>query len=359
MFEANTIGTALNLFDSNNPKLQRQKTLQIHPTLFCNLYCSHCYSSSGPKQSKQDLDPEILKHAIYDAKTLGYKIVSISGGEPLIYGDLFKLLSYAKSLDMITTVTTNGTIMNEENILQIKNFVDIVAISLDGPPNIHNRMRGSNNAFRSLVTTMGLLKKAGIEFGFIHTLTSENWEHMLWTAEFASTNGARLLHIHPLEITGMASLIMNSEFPNNDILSRVYLLVLALKSKYRGKMYIQYDAVNINDIVKDPDLVCASDIDFKVGSVTLADLLNFIVVQENGSVLPISYGFSERFELCNLKSTRLADIWPLYLQNNHYKKFRNLCKDLFNDITSKTYDLPFINWYELLLKKSYANNNFD
>jgi hypothetical protein len=27
---------------------QDQRTLQIHPTLGCNLYCKHCYSSSGP-----------------------------------------------------------------------------------------------------------------------------------------------------------------------------------------------------------------------------------------------------------------------------------------------------------------------
>ncbi|MDN5845007.1 MAG: radical SAM protein [Candidatus Nitrosocosmicus sp.] len=341
------------------PKFQSQKTLQIHPSVFCNLSCSHCYSSSGPKQRRSSLGFEILKTTISDAKALGYKVLSISGGEPLIYEGLFKLLSFAKSLNMTTTIITNGTIMDNQKIIQIKNFVDIVAISLDGPPVIHNRIRGSNTAFRDLVRTINSLKKAGIKFGILHTLTLENWENILWTAKFASTNGASLLQVHPLEMTGRATIKMNSEYPDNDILSRVYLLLLALKSKYRGSMRIQYDVVNIKDITKNPDLVCASDMDFKIDQITLADLLNFLVIQENGSVIPISYGFSEKYQLCNIKNERLSTIWPEYIQNNHYEKFRKLCKDLFNDITSKPNDLPFVNWYELLLKKSYDYKDLD
>jgi MoaA/NifB/PqqE/SkfB family radical SAM enzyme len=334
-----------------NPNAQQQKTLQIHPTLKCNLFCKHCYSSSGPNVVDINLDIETLRIVISDANRLGYRVVSFSGGEPLFYKGLIELLAYAKSLGMTTTVTTNGTFIDSKTIQKLKSYLDVLALSIDGPPNIHNDIRGSKSAFDNLLSSINLVKDSGIKFGLIYTLTRKNWEYLLWAADFASKNRASLLQIHPLELEGRAFFTMKSEAADDDLLARVYLLTLALKSKYSNSMKIQYDAANIYDISNNPELIYASDLEVDWSKVELADLLNFLVVQADGSVVPIAYGFSKQYELCNIKRTRLSEIWPDYLHNGSYKKFRDLCKRAFILIQAQT-ELPYFNWYEYLVKKS-------
>jgi hypothetical protein len=63
----------------------RQKIIQIHPLLRCNLFCSHRYSSSGPDAVKQKLDLGTLIQIIDDAHKMGYEVASFSGGEPFMY----------------------------------------------------------------------------------------------------------------------------------------------------------------------------------------------------------------------------------------------------------------------------------
>ena len=335
-----------------NPGAQQQRTLQIHPTLRCNLFCKHCYSNSGPYAINSNLDAETIRKVITDAHKLGYKVVSFSGGEPLLFNGLVESIAHAKSLGMVTTVTTNGTIADAEMIHEIKTHLDIMAISLDGPPNIHNEIRGSKHAFDNLLVGLDLIRNSGIRFGFINTLTRKNWEYLLWMAEFASKKGASLLQIHPLELEGRASNTMQPDSPDDDILARVYLLILALKSRFKDSMRIQYDAARRDYILENPELVYASELELDVNKVDLADILNFLVVEPDGSVVPIAYGFSKQYELCNIKNTKLCDIWPDYLRKGHYRMFRRLCKRVFAEISAPT-ELPFFNWYELLVKRSH------
>jgi len=73
------------------PAGERFKALQIHPTRFCNLTCLHCYSSSGPEQ-REALGAPLLVDAITEAGAEGYNDIAFSGGEPILYGDLRRLL---------------------------------------------------------------------------------------------------------------------------------------------------------------------------------------------------------------------------------------------------------------------------
>jgi Fe-coproporphyrin III synthase len=116
--------------------------LQIHPSLRCNLSCTHCYSVSGPL-ARAEVDAATVCELISDAAAMGYQVLSVSGGEPLMYGGLDGVLAHAKSLGLCTTVTTNGFFTGQGRFNGLRELVDVVAISLDGPPEIHNRIRGS------------------------------------------------------------------------------------------------------------------------------------------------------------------------------------------------------------------------
>jgi Fe-coproporphyrin III synthase len=329
----------------------RRAILQIHPSLRCNLSCSHCYSSSNP-MARTELDVTTVCEVISDAATMGYQVISVSGGEPLLYGGLDEVLAHARSLGLRTTVTTNGFFTGHDRFGRFSKLVDVLAISLDGPPQIHNEIRGSAYAFERLEAGLENVRQAGIQFGFIHTLTQRNWQHLLWVAEFAAENGARLLQIHPLELTGRAARQMAGEASEDDVLAKVYILAFALANRYGDKMKVQLDLLYRDHLREEPGLVYAEDPQRQREQTIPAQALGLLVLEPDGAVVPVSYGFSRRYKLCNVKEQRLVDAWPHYWANG-YPEFRALCHRVWDELCAS--DAPLLsNWHEVIVSSSHT-----
>jgi len=64
------------------------------------------------------------------------------------------------------------------------------------------------------------LRASGLNFGFIHTVTQQTWQDMVWMADFASNAGARLLQFHPLEIAGRAEEKLATMCPEEDVMAK-------------------------------------------------------------------------------------------------------------------------------------------
>jgi Fe-coproporphyrin III synthase len=326
-----------------------RRIVQIHPLLTCNLSCNHCYSSSGPGNGLQ-LKIQRLIEVIEDLASLKYEALSFSGGEPLLYKEINKALSHSKEFGLFNFVITNGILLSKEKISQLKKDVDLVAISLDGPPSLHNKIRCSHDAFERMMKGINNLRESGIKYGFIHTLTSESWEYIPWMADFAYSHGASLFHIHPLESYGRAKDMDNSTFVTEELLMKVYFLFLALHSKYADKMKIQYDYFMKDIVISNPELVYASDIRFDLKKSNPPDMIE-LVVEADGNIVPIAYGFSNKYAICNINKTRLLDSIHDYLSGGRYVNLRLLCKNLFKDLTMS--NLDFFNWFELIINRSY------
>jgi galactose oxidase len=97
--------------------------------------------------ARSELDVTIVCDVVSDAAAMGYQVVSFSGGEPLMYGGLEAVLAHAKRHGLLTTITTNGFFIGRERLDRLRELVDILAVSLDGPSTIHNQIRGSAHAF--------------------------------------------------------------------------------------------------------------------------------------------------------------------------------------------------------------------
>jgi MoaA/NifB/PqqE/SkfB family radical SAM enzyme len=293
----------------------------------------------------------LLCAALSDAAEMGYEVTAVSGGEPLVYSELDVVLTHAKKCGMRTTVTTNGTLLDTKRLNKLEQCVDLLAISLDGPPDMHNEVRQSAQAFDRLLRGVDNVRTLGFSFGFIHTLTRQSWEHLLWIADFAAQQGASLLQLHPLELSGRAEKLMQEDSPDDDILARTYLMTLVLAAKYRSSMNIQLDVFRKDDLLEHPDLIYASSLDAVITEMKPADLLGLIVVEADGTVVPISYGFAKDYAICNLRHQRLSEAWPSY-RHHGYLAFRKLCQDIFEEIAVPS-ELPFFNWYDLIVTRSH------
>jgi len=321
------------------------RVFQIHPTRRCNLRCLHCYSESGPRESAQ-LDQELLRVAICDAREQGYTLVGFSGGEPLMYAPLPALLTHARSLGMITTVTTNGMLLTERKLGELADRVDLIAISLDGVPTSHNKIRAYGGAFEKMAARLNGLRQSGIPFGFIFTLTMFNVHELRWVADFARDQGACLLQIHPLEEAGRAARRMRGEEPDGTEAAAAYVEALKIQAMVGERLQVHLDLAPKEVLREEPARVFADPLVEGWENWPLADLVNPLIVEADGAVVPIQHGFDRRFALGNLQNESLLEMSARW-RGNRYREFRTLCKSAWKKATSRGV-IQLVNWYGVI-----------
>jgi Fe-coproporphyrin III synthase len=331
------------------PSRSAHRVLQIHPTRRCNLRCLHCYSESSPGKHAE-LDVDVLTACIADAAAQGYNILGMSGGEPLMYGPLPELLLQARACGMRTTVTSNGMLLDERRLEVIGNLVDLLAISLDGRPESHNAMRASSRAFETMAARLDGLRRSAIPFGFIFTLTQFNLHELGWVADFALQQGARLLQVHPLELAGRARTTLSDARPDAVEAGYAYREVARIQASVGARLYVQLDLTPRQTLPPFVGDFSTNGPPVDDASPCLADLVSPLVVEPDGAVVPIQYGFSRSYALGNIQNApliALADSW----KRERYADFRNLCAQLHRDITGPDAP-PFVNWYDGLWNAS-------
>jgi len=326
--------------------------IQIHPTLRCNLRCLHCYSMSGPHR-RDELAPGVVSQVLGNAAREGYNVLGVSGGEPLLYEPLPVVLARAKSLGMATTVTTNGTVFTRERLAAVFPVVDLLAISLDGIGAAHNAMRGAPRAFESLVRGLPMVRNSGVPFGFIVTLTLTNAGDLDEIARFAVDNGAALLQIHPLEEVGYARDNLAGRAPDERELAFAFLEAARIQRAYAGQLTVQFDAVD-RDIARElPDRLYAGADGADpadLAEAPLAALIAPVVLEADGVVVPLQYGFDRRFAIGNLDPEGAA---LRYWKTSVYPRFRALCRATYDAVVSGGSPVtPFANWYGAVSQSS-------
>ena len=319
------------------------RVLQVHPTLRCNLTCLHCYSSSGPHRAEA-LDVDLLADALTAARREGYGVLGVSGGEPMLYRPLPELLDHARSQGMTTTVTSNGMLLDHRRLERIAGRVDLLAISLDGWPGSHDRMRGSSRAFAEMAARLPGLRASGIPFGFIFTLTQHNLHELEWVASFAVEQGARLLQIHPLEEAGRAATELPGRRPDAAEATWAHVEALRIQALAGEQLRVQLDFVDRARLRAEPARAYAAPVTATAAATPLADLASPLVVEAHGTVVPLQYGFPRSFALGNLHRAPLAELADRWREERS-DAFRALCARVFDRFAAPA-RRPSANWYE-------------
>jgi MoaA/NifB/PqqE/SkfB family radical SAM enzyme len=328
--------------------------IQIHPTLRCNLRCRHCYSSSGPERTLE-LPVEQIEAFITDAAAEGFNAVAISGGEPLTYRALPRLLEAARRRCYFTAVTSNGLLLDARRLAAIAPNLSLLAISLDGTPESHDQIRGLPQAFNKMRSKLDDVRRTGIPFGFIFTLTLGNLHELSWIAEFACAEGAGLLQVHPLESVGQA--LESGLLPPDDLeLSYAFLEVARLQAIYDGRLKMQFDVADRALIEREPQRAFVGP-PLKIAEASpLASLISPLVLQDDGWVVPIQYGFSTDYAIAHLGRGSFQKQAARWKQVG-VAQFRQLSQRVWENLRSAPKHLAFTNWYAAITAASKTANS--
>ena len=141
----------------------------------CNLACKHCYSISADYDFPGELSTDDINRVMDDLKSFGVPVLILSGGEPLLHPDIFNISRRAKKMGFYVGLSTNGTLINRENISEISDInYDYVGISIDGTRNTHDRFRHKQGAFDASMGAIRLCRDHDIKVGLRFTMTTDN-----------------------------------------------------------------------------------------------------------------------------------------------------------------------------------------
>ena len=168
----------------------------------CNNRCLICMREDIKSLSVRSL--EEIKTKIREVKDLGYKNLSLSGGEASIRPDILDIIKFAETVgfDRIT-LKTNGRRLADwsfiEPLSKIKNFE--VIFSINGhTAEIHEAVTGVKGSFEETVKGIENAQKLGIPTRINIVVCKPNYKHLSELADFLLCLGAseqQFCFIHP------------------------------------------------------------------------------------------------------------------------------------------------------------------
>lgn len=181
------------------------KVLVFNVTRNCNLRCEHCYSNSG-FYHYTDLPLSTWINAVKQAADMGVKHILLSGGEPLDRRDTYLIAKEANDYGISVELSTNGTMLTKERVDEIKNYIDYIGVSIDGPEEIHDKFRGVKGTYRKAIEGIRNSKEAGIKTGLRFTITRDNYEYIDFIFELMEKEGIDRVCFYHLAYAGRADI---------------------------------------------------------------------------------------------------------------------------------------------------------
>jgi uncharacterized protein len=156
------------------------QSISLNVSSSCNLSCSYCYAAQGsfhgaqPEPMKWEVARAAIDKLLSAADHAVPVTVGFLGGEPFVNRRLVHhAVEYAAAegtrlgLDVRFSVTTNGTLLNEDDVDLLRTHRFAVTVSVDGGEEIQNRQRPAparlGRSYDLVVAATGsLLAKPGL-----------------------------------------------------------------------------------------------------------------------------------------------------------------------------------------------------
>jgi len=160
-------------------------------TYRCNARCAMCgiwKTESGP-----DLPPEV-----YAGLPDSLRDVNLTGGEPFLRDDLAAVHAAVKqACPRASTVISSNGLLTEKAVATVREMAQTepdvgVAISIDGPAEVHDRQRGMPGCFDKALASVKALQDAGYDnLRIAFTATPENAQYLSEVYDMARELGVQ------------------------------------------------------------------------------------------------------------------------------------------------------------------------
>ena len=180
----------------------------------CNMQCKYCFyadvvshrAMSSCGLMKWETTKKIILNSLTDLEAGDVITFSFQGGEPTLAGltyfkDFVKYVNMTKkNISVNYSLQTNASLLNDEWCAFFKENHFLLGVSLDGPAQINDFCRVDTNGkgtFRTTISAVRLLRKYGVEFNILVTLTNSLSRHPIQIWNFIEEHDFRYVQFTP------------------------------------------------------------------------------------------------------------------------------------------------------------------
>lgn len=300
LIELNVLTNSPSKVDNNIKNLKEFNCARLFFELTnkCNLKCAHCYGNFSQLGEKELNYLDVIS-LLEKSKKYGTYQVDFTGGEPLMYKDLEKLLKYCYLNGFLVRIFTNLTLFNDNFLRMFKEYgIKEIVTSVDScHAECHNQFRGVPKSFEKTILAIKTLKNNNIPITINSMVGQHNKNHIEEMINFIdSLNVKSVLDVIIPE--GRAYDLNNSINESAKIIRNIY------EKHYN---IIDKNAISINCGIGD----------------------RFVYIKSDGNVYPCPSMNSDDFIIGTLKGFNFEYIWNT-LKNKYCFRCRKKMKKCKN-----------------------------
>ena len=144
----------------------------------CNFRCKFCLNNwKYDSRPVSNLSFENKLRILDKIQEFGIENLTISGGEPLLDRDLDKLIDYGYKLGIKILLLTNGSLISESFLDNVKGKLEWVQVSLEGNEEVHNFLT-ETKSFNKVIKNIKLIKSKDFKLMTNFTITKLNYKNL-------------------------------------------------------------------------------------------------------------------------------------------------------------------------------------
>jgi len=287
--------------------------LDICLTDKCNLYCDFC--SVQAHEKADEISFTKIKEIIDQSIEYGLEELHLTGGEPTLRDDLEDIISYSTSKKLNVRLITNGTLLNEERLNQLRKCgLKSIMISLDGLTAYHDSIRGCGTYERTMATIVNALS-----LGMLVRVNSVAWmnnkDEILQLADLMNKLGVHVYSIFLGSPLGYAKK-HKENILTTDMWREFYqsLRNVTFYQKYKTKIVMEKGFL-YPDEEFDLDMLQGRG----RGCYKITNYCDYLLVRSNGNVYPCVFFSNEALPIGNIYENSLMDILCSFKHNEFYE----------------------------------------
>jgi AdoMet-dependent heme synthase len=282
------------------PFLSAPSSVDVFITGKCNLSCVHCFSST---KEPVDLSLDVLESIFNQLEAMGVLEVRINGGEPVLHPEISRILQMLEHRCFRKVILTNGTLLSDEIVKQLKKSNITPTVSLDDSDAVsHDLFRGIDGTFKKTLAGLKSLHENRVQYGINCCLHSKNLEKVEKIVNLGLSQGASRIAF--LSLKSLGRMRNHKEWiPSQKEYETILQQLLFLKAKH-----------SLIDVSSDVFLSCPvmeeSALEAKKGYISCKAGRTIMSIFSDGFVYPCNCVLGDpKWKMGDSRIEPLSDIW--------------------------------------------------
>lgn len=292
----------------NLHKEYRLSNIYLEVTRRCNERCIHCYIPNYQKDNGADMSVEDAKRYIDEAVELGLLSISITGGECFMNKDIDKILLYAREKDLMISILSNLTLIEEHHIPMLKevnpSLIQVSIYSMDATT--HDKITELPGSFEKSMKSIRLFLENDIPVQISCPVMKQNYSHYKDVLKWADTH--KIKAYTDLELSGQTDYNTDNlnNMPSYEQSKQVLKDMLEEDKEWQRVLLTEYAKGVITK--RDPEEhLCGVGVDI-------------LYIAADGGVYPC--GTWQGYKIGDLKNDTIKNIWDNNSQIKHLRALR-------------------------------------